>query len=179
MVWRTSISWLDVWKDQQLRLWKINLFMYFPIPSKDADAALMYERNIYQDGSLSVSFIVSNSKVALLNTHKTPRLELPSATLGLDLWKVVPKVLRNHVMRNSVFWCASMNVLYWTKNTIRKFKSLAANRIGEIHKAAEPTQCNFVNGRINPANFGSQGMDLVLLSGCSTYWNGPEFLLWN
>ena len=72
-----------------------------------------------------------------------------------------------------------MNILYWIKNLSRKFKSFVANRIGEIHIAAEPTQWNFVNGRINPAAIGNQGIDIVALSGCSTWWNGPEFLLGN
>ena len=36
-----------------------------------------------------------------------------------------------------------------------------------------------MNGRINPANTGSRGMDIVALCGCSTWWNGLEFLLGN
>ena len=70
-----------------------------------------------------------------------------------------------------------MNFLYWIKNPSRNIKSFIANQIGEIHTATEPTQWNFVSGRINPADIGSQGMDIVALSGCSTRWNGPEFLL--
>ena len=69
--------------------------------------------------------------------------------------------------------------MYWVKNPSRKFKSFVANRIGVIHTAADPTQWNFVNGRINPVDIGSQGIDIVTLSGCSTWWNGPEFLLGN
>ena len=72
-----------------------------------------------------------------------------------------------------------MNVLHWIKNPSRKFKSFVANQIGEIHIAAEPTQWNVVNGRINPADIGSQGIDLVALSCCSTWQNGPKFLLDN
>ena len=72
-----------------------------------------------------------------------------------------------------------MNVLYWIKNPSRKFKSFAANRIGEIHTATEPTQWNFINGRMNPTDIGSRGMAIVALSDCSTWWNGPEFLLGN
>ena len=72
------------------------------------------------------------------------------------------KVLGDHVLKKSVFW------LYWVKNLSRKFKSFVANRIGEIHTAIEPTQWNFVNGRINPVDIRSQEMDIVALSGCST-----------
>ena len=115
-------------------------FYVFSDASEDAYAAVLYERNVYGDGSVSVSFITSQSKVALLNAHSTPRLELLIAILGLHLGQVVSKVLGDHVMKKSVFWCDSMNILYWIKNPSRKFKSFVANRIGEIHTAAEPTQ---------------------------------------
>ena len=72
-----------------------------------------------------------------------------------------------------------MNVLYWIKNSSRKFKSFVTNQIGEIHTATEPTQWNFVNGRINPADIVSRGMDIVALSGCNTWWNGLKFLRGN
>ena len=133
----------------------------------------------FEDESVSVSFIASKSKVAPLNVHGTPWLELLSTTLGLHLCQVVSKVLDDHVMKKSVFWCDSMNDLYWIKNPSRKFKSFVAYWIGEILTATKSTQRNFVNGRINPANIGSRGMDIVALSGCSTWWNKPEFLLGN
>ena len=46
----------------------------------------------------------------------------------------------DHVMKKSVLWCDSINVLYWVKNPSRKFKPFVANRIGEIRTATEPTQ---------------------------------------
>ena len=148
--------------------------------SEDAYAAIIYERNVYEDGSVSMSFIASKSKVLPLNAHSTSRLELVGAILEMHLCQVVSNVLGDHVMKKSVFWCDSMNVLFWMKNPSGKFKSFVANRIGEIHTVTEPTQWNFVNGKINPADIGSSaGMDIVALSRCSTWWNGPEFLLGN
>ena len=150
-------------------------FHVFSEASEDAYAAVMRERNVHEKMSVSVSSIASKSKVAPLNVHSTPQLELLGATLGLYLCQVVSKILGDHVMKKFVFCCGSMNVMYW----IKKFKSFLANQIAEIHTATEPTQWNFVNGRINPADIGSRGMDIVALSGCSTWWNGPEFLLGN
>ena len=46
----------------------------------------------------------------------------------------------DHVMKKSVLWCDSINVLYCVKNPSRKFKPFVANRTGEIRTATEPTQ---------------------------------------
>ena len=47
-------------------------FHVFSDASEDANVTIMYERNVYADGSVSVSFITSKSKVASLNAHSTP-----------------------------------------------------------------------------------------------------------
>jgi len=60
-------------------------FHVFTDASQEAYAAVMFQRNIYDDGSLSVSFIASKSKVAPLNAQSIPRLELLGAILGLHL----------------------------------------------------------------------------------------------
>ena len=146
----------------------------FSNASEDAYATVIYERNVYEDGSVSVSFVTSKSKVASLNAHNIPQLELLGVILGLHLCQVVSKVSGDHVLKKSVFWCESMHVLERVKNPTRKFKSFVANQIGEIHTVKEPTQWNLANGRINPADIGSQGMVTVVLSGCSKWWNGPE-----
>ena len=129
-------------------------FCVFADASEDDYAAVMYKRNVYEDGSVLISFITSKSKVVPLNAHSIPHLELLGEILGLHLCLVVSKALGDHVMKKSVFWCGSMNVLYWVKNPSRKFKSFKANRIGDIHTVTEPTQWNFVNGRINPIDIG-------------------------
>ena len=143
--------------------------------SEDAYAAVMYERNVYEDGSVSISFITSGATEA---TWHSP-IRAARCDIAIAFVPSVAKVLGDHVMKKSVYWCGSMNVLYQVKNPSIKFKPFVANQIGEIHTAAEPTQWNFVDERINLADIGNRGMDIVALSGCSTWWNGPEFLLDN
>ena len=74
------------------------IFHVFSDAIEDAYVTVMYERNVYEDRSVSVSFIASKSKVAPLNEHGTPRLELLGAILGLHFCQVVSKVLGDHVM---------------------------------------------------------------------------------
>ena len=57
-------------------------FHVFSGASEDAYVAVMYERNVSEDGSVSISFTASKSKVALLSASSTPQLELLDAILG-------------------------------------------------------------------------------------------------
>ena len=57
----------------------------------------MYERDVYEDGVASISFIASKSKVAQLNEHSTPQIKL-----GLHLCQMMSKLLGGHVMKKSV-----------------------------------------------------------------------------
>ena len=86
-------------------------FHVFSDASEDAYAAVMYERDVYEDGSVLISFITSKSKVVPLNSHNIPQLELLGAILRLHLCQVVSKVLGGHVMKKYLFWGDSMNVL--------------------------------------------------------------------
>ena len=97
-------------------------FYAFSKASEDTYAAVIYERNVYEDGPVSVSFINYKYKLAPMNAYSNP-----DTTLELYLCKVVSKVLGGHIVKKSVFWCDSMNVLYWIKNPSRKFKSFVAN----------------------------------------------------
>ena len=105
-------------------------FLVFSNTSGDTCAAVMYERNAYEDWSVSVSVTASKSEVAPLNRHSSLQLELLGKILGMHLCQKLSKVFDDHVMNKSAFWSGSMNVLYLIKNPRRKFKSFAANRIG-------------------------------------------------
>lgn len=91
-------------------------FLVFSNTSGDTYAAVMYERNAYEDWSVSVSAIASKSEVALLNRHSSLQLELLGKILGMNLCQKFSKVLDDHVMKKSALWSGSMNVLYLIKN---------------------------------------------------------------
>ena len=57
----------------------------FSNTSGDTYAAVMYERNAYEDWSVSVSVTASKSEVAPLNRHSSLQLELLSKILGMHL----------------------------------------------------------------------------------------------
>ena len=62
---------VDVWEDKTQVMTDQSLHVFFDA-SEDANAVVIYERNVSEDGSVSVSFITSKSKVASLNAHSIP-----------------------------------------------------------------------------------------------------------
>ena len=79
-------------------------FHVFFDASEDAYAAVINKKDVYEDGSVSITFITSKSKVVTLNSYSIPQLELLGAILGLHLCQMVSNVLGGHVIKKSYLW---------------------------------------------------------------------------
>uniref|UniRef100_A0A8W8P1X9 CCHC-type domain-containing protein n=1 Tax=Magallana gigas TaxID=29159 RepID=A0A8W8P1X9_MAGGI len=143
--------------------------------SQDAYGAVVYQRCIYDNGSVSVRFVTAKSKVAPLTAVSIPRMELMGAVLGLRLTLSVTSALEMNGDQ-CTFWTDSMNVLCWIKAQSRSFKPFVANRIGEIQSASNPKQWHHVPTEINPADMISRGVTVSQLQKDSVWWSGPHFL---
>ena len=58
----------------------------------------------------------------------------------------------------SFFWTDSTCVLCYIKNQDKRFQTFVVNRIATIHEASSPSQWNYDNTKINPANNASRGV---------------------
>ena len=68
-------------------------------------------------------------------------------------------------------------VLWYIRNTTKKFKIFVANRIQQIHENSEVNQWSFVPSKDNPADQASRGLIDANSGGkCSIWVNGPQFL---
>ena len=101
---------------------------------------------------ISTRMIVSKSRVAPLKATSIPQLELLGAILGLKLAKKVVETYGIE-LKSVVFWCDSMNVLWWIKQHSRKFKPFVANLISEMQSATYSCQWKYVPTKSNPADF--------------------------
>ena len=73
---------------------------------EQACVALFYLRQEYNDGDVSVIYVVAKPRIALLKVITVPRLELVAAVIGVRLSKLVGNSL-DMLVKEHVFWSDS------------------------------------------------------------------------
>ena len=74
-------------------------------------------------------------------------------------------------------WTDSTIVLAYIQNESRRFKTFVANRVAEIRDGFGVKQWRHIDGKINPADYGTRGVPLNSLTANHPWLTGPEFLL--
>ena len=97
------------------------------------------------------------------------------ALIGARLTKQVSTALEIP-MNDATFWVDSMNVLHWIHGRSRDYKPFVAIRVREIHDKSCPDQWKYVPTELNPADYGSRGMNVSEMKDSQQWWFGPEFL---
>ena len=147
----------------------------FSDASEKAYAAVVYARHEYEDKSITTQLIASKTRLSPLKAISIPRLELMGALIGVRLTKQVSTALEIPV-KDATFWVDSMNVLHWIHERSRDYKPFVAHRVGEIHDESCPDQWKHVPTELNPADYGSRGMNVSEMTNSQQWWFGPEFL---
>lgn len=73
-------------------------------------------------------------------------------------------------------WTDSSITLDWINSSPDKYKTFVANRIAEIQEFTEPKNWRHVDGKQNPADCLSRGIDPDELRDHKLWWHGPEWL---
>ena len=147
----------------------------FTDASSEAYGAVVYQQCIYEDGTISIQFVMAKSRVSPLKSISIPRLELLGAVIGLQLSRKVTEVLQED-LRNVTFWSDSMSVLWWIRNQSRRLKPFVANRIGFIQSSTTAQQWRYVPTKQNPADILTRASSIEDLTENTCWWNGPDFL---
>ena len=122
------------------------------------------------------NLIASKSCVAPVKKLTIPRLELMGALIMSRLMNTVKAALENEISFNSCwYWSDSTIVLSWLKNDAN-YKQFVSHRTKEILKSTSPENWNHCPTEFNPADVGSRGQSLSMLSGNNLWWSGPEWL---
>ena len=145
----------------------------FTDASKLAYAAVLYVRNVYADGTITVRIVVSKARVTPLKAISIPRLELLAAVLGLRLAVRTSQLLQ---LKDLNYWTDSMDVIHWIHGQSRQYKPFVSHRIAEIQEKSLPIQWRHVPGTLNPADLATRGCTVKELVQDSFWTQGPYFL---
>lgn len=122
----------------------------FSDASEKAIAASAYIKTV-SDGQTSVRFIMGRSKLAPLNGHTIPRLELCGAVLATELAEII-SVQLGIPLQTMRFYTDSRVVLGYIGNRTRRFYTYVSNRVDRILRISNANQWNFISSEKNPAD---------------------------
>nr|XP_049699599.1 uncharacterized protein LOC126053427 isoform X1 [Helicoverpa armigera] len=148
----------------------------FTDASERAFGCCVYLRSVNMEGAVKVQLIASKNRVAPIKPTTIPRLELCGALLGARLCAKVQSSITLPITRCQ-FWCDSTIVLSWLAMSPNVLKPFVRNRVNEIQESTAGHTWSYVPSRVNPADLVSRGLKADLISECSLWWSGPEFLL--
>ena len=115
---------------------------------------------------------MGKSRLAPIKPVTIPCMELSAAVVATKLDKISCQEII-FLINQSFFWTDSTCVLRYIENQDKRFQTFVANRIAAIHNATSPSQWNYVNIELNPADDASRGVSADSLE---RWIQGPEFL---
>lgn len=147
--------------------------------SKSAYAAVVYLCN----GSGSVQFVVSKTRVAPLVQMTIPRLELLACFLLAKLMVHVKSALNKAVtvdcgmcFTDSKVAFFSKVALYWVQGVTKEWKQFVHNRVTKIRKLVSVTNWSHCPEKDNPADLPSHGISPRELQSSRCWLHGPPWL---
>lgn len=149
----------------------------FSDASNAAYGGVVYVRTMYQDTTVSVSLVISKTKVAPISpSGTTPRLELCGAQVLSKLLSIVMESL--DIELQDVFaWSDSTIVLCWLHMPPGRLNTYVSNRVGDTLTRIPCENWRHVPTETNPADLASRGVSPRELSESKLWWQGPEWLL--
>ena len=119
-----------------------------------------YAAVIELDVNTEVKFLVSKTRVALLQPQTIPRLELLSAFLLSKLVSSVIDSLSHTLLPQVSVRCYtdSQVALFRIRGTMKEWKPFVNNRVREIRSRVHPDHWSHCPGSSNPADLPSRGL---------------------
>ena len=148
---------------------------WFSDASSVAFGGVVYVRNWYADTSVTVSLLMSKTRVAPLETSTIPRLELCAAVLTTELLKASAEDLGIDTSR--IFaWTDSTMVLSWLNSSNSRLKVYVACRVKEITDFLPASKWKNVPTVFNPTDLASREVLPTELLAKHLWWDCPPWL---
>ncbi|XP_060878440.1 uncharacterized protein LOC132950858 [Metopolophium dirhodum] len=129
----------------------------FSDASEKGYGAVVYLRNIHQDGRIHIHFVTAKSKVSPSKITKTkitltiPRLELCGALLLAQVLHRLMNTFQNNIVISTIqAWTDSSIVLSWLTSPHSTFKIFVTNRLAKIAELIPNCHWRHVASELNP-----------------------------
>ena len=152
-----------------------NKLHHFCNASENGYGAVSYLTMTDDQGETRICFVMGKSCLAPLKAMTIPRLELCRAVLAARLNEVFMQETDLKI-DEVFFWCDSMTVLGYIRNTTSRHKSFVANRLAVIHDLTEVHQWHHIDDALNPADLASRGIPASDEERIQFWLQGPAFL---
>lgn len=150
----------------------------FSDASPSGYASVVYIRAVDTSGSVNVTFLCSQARVAPMTKITLPRLELCAATQLAKLISHVRDTYSNRKSIENIFaFSDSMITLHWIHSTPKKWKTFISHRISKIQDCLSSSHWYFVPGKQNVSDCASRGLLPSALVNHPTWFEGPKWLL--
>ena len=149
---------------------------HFADASEKSYAAVSYLRVTHNDGTVRVSLLKANNRLAPLRGSTIPRLELAAAAEAARLHNYLTKEMTLLTTEPPVFWTDSMITLWYIMRSEKSYQRYVTNRLAIITEYSSPTQWRFVPSADNNADDASRGMTATNLLENDRWLNGPSFM---
>ena len=144
--------------------------------SSKAYAAVIY-LHVTTTTESYVKFVASKSRVACAKELSIPRLELLAALVLARLIEHVKEALQLELAITDITcWTDSKVTLFWIKGEEKEWKQFVQNRVNEIRSLVTASSWRHCNGKDNPADIPSRGLNPVELSKRTLWMEGPKWL---
>ena len=142
--------------------------------SEAAIAAVVYLKVYGNDGEVTVSFLISSSRVIPKSCASIPRAELCAALLGSKLYREASNELKVEINDYKMF-SDSRVVLAYIRNSSKRFRKFVISRVHSILKLTNVANWNYINTSLNPADLACRPQTVGSLKR-SVWLDGPLFL---
>lgn len=147
----------------------------FSDASRQGYSAAAYFRVKNVDGRVHCSFVMGKARLIPIREISIPRLELTAAVISVKLSHVIRDEL-DLTVNKVIYWTDSTSVLKCINNETKGSHAFESNRLTIIHDGSTPQQWRYVNREDNPADDGSKGLKLDVLTKNDRWLTGPKFL---
>ena len=142
--------------------------------SEVAYGVVAYLRTVTH-GRITVSFVMSKTRLAPIKTLTVPHLELQAAVTAVwlkskILEEIDLEVDQTHLRSDSKI------VLHYISNTQRRFSVYVSHRVAEIVSNSDIKEWHHIPGAMNVADDCTRGIEIHDLTPESRWISGPEFL---